>query len=506
MDSFNARLIDLGWFERAFREAYKMAQASRSCAMVLGFRDGLPFIDTLWPKLCRPTFDPVSPNRVTRLEIRYRYTEQWRDPVTTGGEWWTKVLEYLRVIDGVYDTVYEPVEVWDTSDPGVIEGQSPTRSVTEHGFGLCPVHWYARNRACATEASPDGVAVHDGARELVEQADLALSQRHRAAVYTGDPLTVISGADPDEVIGGAGRAAQAPTLPGDQTKDGRQWQNAFGNGNRVGTQLRRGAGQVWKLQAEGARADLLCLPGDALTSLKEDAKDLVSMACDTLGITIVDPAAFGGSGDLSGRTLAFLFSKQTNRVSEDREDLKRCCILPVLNLFYQMLLSRPTGIYLPGLAKALPILARFKRTTDGGESVWFAPMFKLKWGDFFEPSDVDESTRVSTGLAAWQAGGITLKTFVEHVRSVFAIGSVDQYVDALLAEKKAKQDDQDARDAKKTQALQGAMSALNSASVGDKPPAGDASVTIPGATKPAAVPKPKRAGQQAGATNRALDT
>lgn len=464
-DSFNAKLIDLGWFQKAFREAYKMAQAAKSVALVCGFRSGLPFVDLVWSKLCTPTFgDPADPTRVTRLEIRYRYTDPWRDPIVTGGEYWLKVLEYLRVIDAKSDRTYRPKEIWDVTDPGISETERP-QSEIKHGFGLCPVHWYARAKATSIGAGVDGRAVHEGICGLVEQSDLALSQRHRAAAYAGDPQTVLTGVSEDEHVGNVGRSARHILLPGDLDAKGNPgpWAKAFAGSAGQGTKLRRGAGEVWRIQAPEGKAAMLCLAGDALKALDDDARDVIQRTCDALGMTVVDSDMFGGAGDLSGRTLAFIFSKQINHVSEDREDLKRCLILPTLDLFYRMLLSEPKGVYLPGIDKVLPILKRMLKRASDGTEVWFSPMLRLKWGDYFEPSDLDEQTRVGTALAAYNDGDgiITLATAVEHVRSVFQIGSTDQYVKTLLEERAKKSADQQAQQAKQGAALHGAMAALN---------------------------------------------
>lgn len=458
VDSFNAKLLDLANLQTVFTNAYKMAQAARSVAIVLGFRAGLPFADLVWSKLCTPTFgDPDDPTRCTRLEIRYRYTELWRDQIRTGGEWWKRVFEYLRVIDDTADTEYWPVAIWEETDPGVVEGSSPVRAQTKHGFKLCPVHWYARNRETNVASTPDGHALHDGPAicGMLEQIDLGISQRHRAAVYVGDPQTVVSGVSAEDPIGNVGRKVQPVPDPRDVDANGRlkgPWAAAMYGGPKGGGgtgALRRGAGEVWRIQDPSGKATLLTLPADALDGLDKDVQDLVQKVCDDIGICIIDLALFKGAGDLSGRTLSFLFSKQINRVSQDRKDLGRNCILPVLNLFYRMLLASPDGVYLPGLKKLLPILKRFYKPVAGQEKpIWFAPQLKLSWGDFFEPSDTDEQTRVNTALGAL-GKLITIETALEHVKGVFAIGSVDQYAKQLQKQK----DDQQQRDIDNAAAL-----------------------------------------------------
>ena len=442
LDAFNAKLIKLARLERVFRQAYRMAQAARSVAVVIGFRSGLPFADLVWSKLCTPTFgDPLDPQKCTRLEIRYRYVSQWRDALITGGEWWPQVFEYLRVIDDTYDTVYLPVAVWDKTDVGAVDRQSPTKSVTKHRFGFCPVHWYARNLESLVGANYDGAAIHDGLCGLVEQLDFALSQRHRAAIYGGDPQTVFSGVTDDDTLGATG-AKLRPVVGPNQNGEWARGFDGLGSMQASGGALKRGVMHPWKISDPAGKAMVLSLPGDALTSLDNDAKDIASKLCDALGVTILDPSMFGGGGDLSGRTLAFIFSKQINRVSQDREDIGRQCMLPVLNLFYRALVAQSSGVYLPGLKKMLPILQRFYMPITGTTSqAWFAPQIELKWGDYFEPSDVDEATRTQTSINAYNGKLITLKTAVEHLRGVFSLSNVDQYVTTLAAEVSQRQQD-----------------------------------------------------------------
>lgn len=488
IDSFNAKLIELAGLETAIGVAYRMAQASKSCALVLGYRSGLPFADLVWSKHCLPSFDdPTDPCKCTKLVIRYRYTEQWRDAVRTSGEWWTRVFEYLRVIDDVADTVYWPVSVWEDTDEGAVEGASPVKTRVTHGFGFCPVHWYARNRKSIVGETFDGEAVHDGLCGMLEQLDLCLSQKQRAGLYCGDPQTVITGVSDEDPIGGVGRRATGvePT----DVQGGRRWAKSFAPATGPnGGAIKRGAGQVWRISDPGGKAEMLCLPADALAALDSNAKDLAQKLCDDMGVTIVDPSVFSGGGDLSGRTLAFIFSKQINRVSQDRKNIGKCLILPVLNMFYRMLLASTDGVYLPGLKKVAPILARFYRPIgDGPSRIWFAPHLKLKWGDYFEPSDVDESTRTTTAIAAKQAGIITLKSAVEHVRSVFEIGSVDQYVDAL-------QDETDASAARDAQQAIDIVAGTTAAKSGEP-----SATQSPNAAPPATgAPKAKRAGIKPG--------
>jgi len=141
-----------------------------------------------------------------------------------------------------------------------------------------------------------------------------------------------------------------------------------------------------------------------------------------------------GAGDVSGKTLEIIFAGQTRSVSQDRNDLERNLIRPLLSVMYRMLLARSDGVYVPGLAKVLPMLARFVVKLSDGTTAFLMPTLRLKWGKYFDPSDTDKQTRVATAAAALTSGTITIATAVEYQRDTFGIENVAQYVDALQAE------------------------------------------------------------------------
>lgn len=446
LDGFNVKLLQIGKLETSFRQAVKMGLAARSVALVLSYRKGLPCVDLVPAKLCTPTFDPLDATRVIALEIRYRYTEsQWNAGYQ---KFITVVKEYLRTIDGVADTVFQPAEIWDAGDLGPVTAATTAL----HGFGFAPVVWYACMRDAGIASDYDGRAVHENAISQVEALDLALSQRHRAALYAGDPQWVATGVEPDDNFGGAGRKMIDPMSAGDGSK---QWASAIYGGQPQGGAIRKGPGEFWRTPNPEARFNLMTLPGDALTSLDNVIKDLSTKIGDSLSRVIVELDSIGGAGDLSGRTLAFVFAKQLNFVSQLRDDFGRGCILPTLSMFYRMLLVQPKGVYLPGLNAALAILKRFNLAVNGGGVLWFDPRLELKWGDYFDPSDLDEQTRVGTALQAYAGKLVTIKSAIEHIRSVFMIGDVDQYADTLAKEMAQRQADAVATQTAMTGALYG---------------------------------------------------
>lgn len=439
LDAFNQRLIEAGKLPLAVRQLLRMAQASKTAVAVLGFRKGLPFVDPVWPKLCTPTFSPTDPNEVVSLEISYRYVDQVFDPLLK--EWIACVYQYRRVIDAQSDTTYVPVEIQDKS-------QFPVPSVADknktfkHGFGFCPVVWWRCRAHCEPGATIDGHAVHERITDAVQALDFSLSQRHRAALYCGDPQIVVTGVDPAETFGPSARGARfaTPDNPtGDPAKAG-EWGHAL-SGPNYGGKTKKGPGVIWRAESESAKFSILSLTGDSLTAIADNAEDLANKLFDSMSATRIDPVALKGTADISAKAMCVMYTKQLSYVGELRDDFKHGCLLPMLNLFYRMFLAKPAGVFVPGWEKVKGILAKSSQTFTDKTTVWFGPKLELKWPDYFEPSDIDEQTRVTMAVQAKDGGLITTKTAIEHVKGVFNISNVDQYADELKDEKAQNQQD-----------------------------------------------------------------
>lgn len=440
LDQFNAKLIQVCGFEAGFRKAYRVAQAARSAALIFCYRNGLPTLDVVWPSCCTPTFDDADPTCVKSLEIRYRYVDTISDPAITGGDFWPVVREYRRVIDDTNDTVFTVKTIWDKTDTAPSTTPAKGQPVA-HGFGVCPVVWYARQKQGYSAAGYDGCALHDGKLTELDAINHALSSRHLGALYAGDPIMVGTGVTPDDSLGTAGRLARAEKI--DPSAKPTEWdRELYGSGGNGA--IRKEPGALWRVANKDAKIGYCTLPADALAAIDQHAQDLCSKVREALRYVWIDPEKLTGSGDISGKTLAFVFSAQINLINEDRSDLWCGCILPSLGMVYRMLVTKSAGLFVPGLKKAIPILQNFLVPVASGGVAFMAPQLMPRWGDFFEPSDVDESTRCATAASSLKAGIIVKKTAVEHVKDVFAISNVDQYVDAL--EKEAADNQQKAID------------------------------------------------------------
>jgi hypothetical protein len=435
------------------QQLVETALNSGSCVPIVSLNNGRIRVAQLDPKVCTPTFDPKNNERVLSVEVSYRYVEDYFDKQDQ--KWAKRVMQFRRVIDTKTDITFIPKEIENEKDHPVPGTPDPDKTFT-HGFGFCPVIWYAHRATISDTQGFDGRPIHWGLASQLDALHFAYSQRHRAALYCGDPQYWETGVDPDDKPQNMGRTAVAPQPTSDNPqgkpmRDG--W--AFGTGGgRSRPARKKGPGAVWQYSSPDTKVGMMTLPGDALKAIDTHAADLRIKICEALGITFVDPSQLKGAGDISGKTLAFIFALQVATCNALREDFGRKCLLPLLNLIYQVILSPAAAdgaLYLAGVKDLVKIFEKFRAPvgqepgtgTEGAGLVttttsWFEPAQQLVWGQYFEPSDVDEATQGAVAQLAHEAGLITLTTAVEHIRGIFAISNVDQYVLKLQEENAAK--------------------------------------------------------------------
>lgn len=409
-------------------------------------------------KHCTPTFAIDDPEVVTQLEVKYRYTTD--DTWSQGeGKYVRRVWVYRRVIDDTFDITFEPVEITRQNDNPVPD-QPAKGGKFRHGFGFCPVHWRRANVDLCDEQELDGRPIHWGLYSLIDAINLGLSQRFRAALYTGDPQLVETGVTEDEVLVPIGRASDA-LQPNVDVSGWREPLSSAKMSGRMSEKKRKsGAGTVWRYESAEADVRLLTLPAGALDAISEDVADNIKNLREALGHVYIDPETLTGSGDISGKTLAFLYAQQIARCNQMREDFGRGWILPVLNMLFRVVLASGKGLYLAGADKLAAVLKRYEQKVGTDASVtWFPPSLKLAWGDYFPPSDLDEATRLRAAIDALNGNLITRTTAVLHIQSIFPdIQNVDQYVEAL---------EQAVKD--KLAAMSSAMGALSASTDDDEP-------------------------------------
>lgn len=182
----------LDWLQ-AFAEATRLWQqfmharqyggATGTVALGILFVQGKPSVEIHDPRWCIPTFVEYGSTKLLRLEKRYQFPKEERNPET--GEWEVVPYWYRRIIDQTQDVVFAPCPVGDGEEP-----DWQVKDQVQHGLGFCPVVWI-QNLPVLDD--PDGEpdcppAVYDNQSEI----DKLLSQSNRGIVANCDPTLVIT--------------------------------------------------------------------------------------------------------------------------------------------------------------------------------------------------------------------------------------------------------------------------------------------------------------------------
>ncbi len=439
VDAFLEAVVDQAKLKRAASELLESGMGCKTAVAIGCVRDGKLCIETTKAKWCTVKRNPKRPSEVESLEIRYPYLREYFD--TRERKWAVECLLYRRVIDANSDTTFKPARASEDGEEPDTWTVDKDKSI-DHKLGFCPVVWYAHRKRCATVAEEDGTAIHENLLDEIDGLNMALSLRHRAAMYASDPQIVEigvekgynpapSGRQPEVVLGGGtdpvtGNRTPSYVIPAKNGKAARM----------------RGVGVVWTYErGENVDVKMLTLPGDALKSADDNVRDLRSKVAEALGVVFVDPDNAKFSAELSGKALARLYDRQIRLCDKEREDFGDECLLAIVDMLLRIALSvgkrKDEALYLAGLTEVLPILERFQANVVGGKQRWFSPQLDLAWGPYFEPSETDAKALVEYVSAAHTAGLITKYTAVEELGDVFAIGNVDGYLDELEQEDEA---------------------------------------------------------------------
>lgn len=471
----NGALSKTAMLRHHLPEALRTAMRGSSVAVLACIRDGLPAIIAFPAKWCTPTLN--TSGKCTRLVITYPYIVEERDPLDYK-RWIEVCYVYRRVIDDQSDTVYLPA--LGREDGHEPNWQPDLTQTVVHGLGFCPVHWYAFDRSTDHAGHIDGHAVHKYLTDEVDALNFSLSQRHRAALYTGDPQIYETGVGGMTQPAPGGRPARSMMAIGAGTPG----QSPIGTWNVGGSQgstsRKKGPGVVWRYPEPESKVGMLALPAGALDGITLNSDDIRKKIVEALGVVIVDPNNAKTFGALSGKAMAFMFARMIARADAIRMEAGNNLFLPVIDMLLRLChavgKSNPRGLRIPGIRKVLPILAKFEQAeeyntpaldgtiTKAQRAAWFGPRLELEWGAYFQASAEEENFLISMCVAAYSAGLMPLDVIVEKLRSVFSFGSAEELIAKIEEEKARKQ--QEAVEQMKVQAsIAGAV-----APPGPKPP------------------------------------
>ncbi len=400
-------------------ELFASAQGCGSAVAIVGIRSGRVVVDTTRASWCTPTLD--ADGAVNTLEIEYPYLTQTKD---ASGAWVVEAMMYRRVIDAQQDVTYKPAKIANGPPKWV-----PLTQIT-HGLGFCPVIWYAHQKGCSTVVDFDGHAIHACLLDEITALDFTLSQKHRAAMYAGDPqwteIGVEAGTNPSP--GGRNPRSMPATMTGGPVSASNPVVGHYTTPSR-GNVRKKSPGDVWQYENPETKVQLHTLPGDALTSLDNHAKDLKLKICEALGVVFIDPMDMPRGGELSARAIAALKARQLDRCDAYRSDFGDLCLRPLVNMLFRLIVARPDGLKLPGLKKVLPLLSVLLER---------GLLLRLSWGPYSQPEPAEDLAIVQAAALALTSGFATMKSAVMMTKDVQGIEDVDEHMEQLEVEKAEK--------------------------------------------------------------------
>lgn len=347
-------------FRALCREALSMAMGCGSSCAIYGARDGKLFGDTVKARWCDPTFG-ADGRTVTRLVIQYPYVETYQEP---NGEWKARARIFRREIDDKRDVTMLPA---DAEAPPVKWTADKTLSF-DHGLGFCPVVWYPFFRTATIVGEIDGHAPHAHLTDEIRAHDEAVSQRHRAALYAGDPQWTEAGVELGSNPSSVGKIVPLPVTKdgGTPTADNPIIGVYPNQGSNQTVGRKKHPGTVWQYENADVKVELHQLSGDALKAISENGADIRLKIMQSLAYVPLDPESSRVlRGSLSGKALDSLRERQLNRDDKIRDDFGDWFMKPGTAMLLRICHVKGDGLRVRGLKKARKILAGFAGNPGG---------------------------------------------------------------------------------------------------------------------------------------------
>lgn len=386
----------------AARQALENALGCGTDVALCGIRNGSLFVESLRAAWCTPVF--ADDGTLGSVEIRYPYIESYFDD--SAGKYADRCMLFRRVIDTKTDITFEPLKApEDGSEP---KGWTPKTTVV-HDLGFCPVVWYAMLQRFRVAGVVDGKPMHEGFLDEIDALNRTESQRHRAALYAGDPLKWESGVDLSNPPGQTGRDANVAV---EVTQDGRgphpKGTFRFAKSSSGGRARKIGAGAIWSSESPDYKVGQLTLPGDALKAIEDEARDLRSKLHEAFGIVDLDIENAKIATDMSGKAQAIARQRQVNRDNIYRQDFGDGWLIPVARMLLRIGAAK-NALVLP--TSIDPLTARID----------------LAWGPYFQSTAADQKALVELVDLALKAKVITRRIAIEKLKAegVFPIDSAD---------------------------------------------------------------------------------
>jgi hypothetical protein len=315
LDALLVRLQKVSRFRAAARDVFSAAQGCGAAVGLFGVRNLRPVVETTKARWCEPTLN--ADGEVERLVIEYPYLETYKER----GTWKARARMYRREIDQARDVTMLPADI-SSSQVDIAWGPDPKAAIS-HNLGFCPVVWYPFMRGVSVVGDVDGTAIHDELLDEIDALNFALSQRHRAARYCGDPQWTECGVEQGFNPSESGRQPLvAATAQGGRASSDNPVRGSYVDTSRRGGggARKKGPGCVWQYPDAATKVQMHALPAGALDALDEDARDLRVKLMESLSVVLLDPEDLRGASQISGKSLQAIRRRQIERCSQFRED------------------------------------------------------------------------------------------------------------------------------------------------------------------------------------------
>ena len=329
---------------------------------VLGFQfiDGKPVVEVHDPRWCYPEFEDRHALRLAKMEKRYMFPVDERDPET--GAWTQRPYWYRREITAEKDILYKPCPVAEGDDPEwEIE-----REVT-HGFGFCPLVWVQNSPVQDdVDGDPDCLGIDD----LADQIDALLSQATMGVLANCDPtLKIITDADLDGIRKGSKNAIKLP---------------------------------------QGSSADYMEMSGAGPKAALDLADRLRALALEVAQCVLDNPNQVAKTATEIERSYASMLA----RADVFREQYGERGIKPLLEMMVKAVrsLSKPRVQDGKLVRQAIELPPRMTAQEDGtvqrtARELGEGGVLNLNWGPYFAPT-LEDAVKAAQSAVAARAGGL----------------------------------------------------------------------------------------------------
>lgn len=408
LTNFVNSIIQVGELDAAIREASTMATITTSAAIILGTRGGYLVAHAEPGKHCTPTFDPLNPRKVSKLEIMYQYETE--EPNGSAGLI-RRMYWYRRTIDTEMDTVYKPIEIKQSMmDPEWVVDKERT---VEHKLGFCPVTWL-RSLPASTDAIDGRPVIDPALYNLLDRFNYAVSQRDRAVEYFQDPQWI------------------RKNVP---IKDRHN--------------LAKNPGMMWDLP-EDAQVEIMEAKGSGQETAAKHIQDLKEAFFEAVGVVLTDPNRLRASSHISGTVLEYLHTPMMGLASDLRNDFGKA-FKDLLNNAMRLcaiVSGRGEDIWIQNVNNASKTLMKSQL-----RGVWLDVPINLFWGTYFSPTVQEQQLKVASANQALIGGLVSKNSATSYVADIFSVFDVDN--ERQIADKETEERVQQGLDTQQTQVAGG---------------------------------------------------